>query len=204
MSPEVWFTFINFAFVSSITPGPNNFMLLASGVNHGLKASARHITGIALGFGTMIIAVGLGLHIVFDQYPFLGVLMKWIGVVYLLYLTWGIATAAAPSDDSSKTKKPMTIWGAASFQIVNVKAWIMAIGAFSTYIPANSPPETVFLVTAIFILINVPSCISWTIFGSSMRQYLLIDKYRRLFNFTMAALLLYSIVQIIMERGLTN
>jgi threonine/homoserine/homoserine lactone efflux protein len=199
MPTDLFLALINFAVVTSITPGPNNIMLLASGVNHGLKATLPHILGIAIGFGTMLVSVGLGLHLIFDMFPFLHEVMRWVGIAYLLYLTWGIATAAPPSSNT-EIRKPMTILGAALFQVVNVKAWIMAIGAFSTYVPANSSVSTVLLVALTFVLINMPTSGSWAVFGASLRRYLLIDRYRRIFNYFMALLLLYSTYEVLVQK----
>ena len=130
-----------FAFVTSVTPGPNNLMLLASGVNFGFRLSLPHILGISSGFFVMVLTVGLGLAEAFILFPWLYVFLKWVGVAYLLYLAWKIATSKQLEKNTtteSANSRPMTFWSAAAFQWVNPKAWVMAVGAFSTYIPATS------------------------------------------------------------------
>ena len=122
-----------FAFVTSITPGPNNLMLLASGMNYGFARTVPHMLGISVGFGVMCLAVGFGLHELFTRHPVVYEVMKWAGVAYLLYLAWRIATAGVVSDAKGSARgKPLTLWEAAAFQWINPKAWAMAVSAFST------------------------------------------------------------------------
>src|SRR5262245_46020938 len=133
MSLELIFAFVLFAFVTSVTPGPNNMMLLASGVNFSVRRSLPHMLGISLGFMVLVMAVGLGLSQVFQQVPVLYTLLRYIGAAYLLYLAWKIAGSGAPDADSAeKRAKPFTFLQAAAFQWVNPKAWVMAIGAITT------------------------------------------------------------------------
>jgi threonine/homoserine/homoserine lactone efflux protein len=193
---NIW-ALIGFAFVNSITPGPNNLMLLASGINYGLRATIPHMLGISLGFGCLLFATGMGLATLFNAYPILHSILKWVGICYFIYLAWKVANAGVPSDKTKITGKPMTITGAAVFQIVNVKAWFMAIGAFSMYTPTGSGTGTILMMTLLFIVINFPSCSSWAVLGSSLRHYLTQDRYRRWFNYTMALLLLACIFPIL-------
>jgi len=137
MSTSLLSAFVLFAFVSSITPGPNNTLLLASGVNFGFRRSMPHALGISLGFMLLVIAVGLGLGEVFKVFPWAYTVLRYVGAAYLLYLAWKIATAGGMSDSNEEHGKPMTFLGAAAFQWVNPKAWIMALGAITTYTPAE-------------------------------------------------------------------
>lgn len=180
-----------FAFVSSITPGPNNLMLLASGVNHGFRATLPHMVGISVGFFVLLLAVGLGLGLLFEQVPQLYVLLKWLGAAYLLYLAWGVATAGAPEDATAS--RPIGFWGAAGFQWVNPKAWVMAVGAFSSYVPAHSGSALVLGAASLFAVVNLPAIGLWALCGSRLRHWLRIPRYRRIFNGVMAVLLVASL-----------
>lgn len=183
-----------FAFVSSITPGPNNLMLLASGMNFGFRATIPHMLGISVGFFVMVMAVGLGLAQVFARFPIVYTVMKWLGAGYLLYLAWRIANAGVVRADNAAaaTGKPLGLWGAAAFQWVNPKAWAMAVSAFAIYVPppAGWPIVPVVLaVAALFTIINLPCVSSWALFGSALRQWLREPRYARAFNIVMALLL---------------
>ncbi|MES2563077.1 MAG: LysE family translocator [Pseudomonadota bacterium] len=198
MSADMLLAFALFAFVTSVTPGPNNIMLLASGVNFGFRATIPHILGISTGFLFMVIAVGLGLTEVFARYPLSYIAMRWIGVVYLLYLAWTIAHAGAPKPrDHASSGRPLGYWGAAAFQWVNPKAWAMAVGAFSAYVPANSSMAMVVGIAVLFAVINGPSVSVWAVCGSQMRQFFQVPRYQRIFNYSMAALLLISMVPLL-------
>jgi threonine/homoserine/homoserine lactone efflux protein len=189
-------TFSVFALVTSITPGPNNFMLLASGVNFGFRASVPHMLGISSGFFLMVIAVGLGLAEVFSQFPWVYDLLKWVGAVYMVYLAWCIATSGPPKEAApqpGRSATPMSFWGAAAFQWINPKAWIMAVGAFSTYVPPSNGWVAIVCVAALFAIINLPSVGIWALFGSKLRHVLRVRRNLLAFNYTMAGLLVASL-----------
>ena len=195
MSTDTLIAFSLFALVTSITPGPNNIMLLASGVNFGFRSTVPHMLGISSGFLVMVIAVGLGLAEVFARLPWIYALLKWVGAIYMLYLAWCIATAG-PIEDASpghRAARPMNFWSAAAFQWVNPKAWIMAVGAFSTYVPATSGLIVIITVAVMFAAINLPSVSVWTLFGSGLRHMLRVRRNLIVFNYAMAALLVASL-----------
>ncbi|MEM6386967.1 MAG: LysE family translocator [Pseudomonadota bacterium] len=184
MTYEILFALVGFAFVSSITPGPNNLMLMASGANFGFKASAAHMLGISIGHSFMIIMVGLGLVQLFDTFPFLHSVMTVLSVAYLLYLSWKIANAAPPTEGVDRGK-PLTFLQAAAFQWVNPKAWFMAITAITVYAPETTLLAVV-LVAFVFAATNLPSICCWTLLGVQMRRWLTNPKQLRAFNWTMA------------------
>src|SRR5690606_1672712 len=128
MPSETLLAFITYAFVTSVTPGPNNTMLLASGLNYGFVRSLPHVLGISIGFAVMVMGVGAGLGRLFEAYPSLYAVLRIVGGAYLVYLAWQIATAA-PMGDASTHGRPFGFWKAAGFQWVNSKAWFMAFGA---------------------------------------------------------------------------
>lgn len=179
-----------FAFVSSITPGPNNLMIMTSGANFGVARSLPHLLGIALGFGVMIVLVGLGLAQVFEAAPALKLVLAGLSVVYLLWLAWKIAHAAAP-EGVDATGRPMTFLQAAAFQWVNPKAWTMALTAVTLYTAGG--PFAVVPVAAIFTLVNLPSVSIWLVMGVQLRRLLTSPARLRVFNWTMAGLLVASL-----------
>ncbi len=196
MTYELLAALAAFAFVSSITPGPNNLMLLASGANFGLRRSVPHMLGIGIGFTVMIILVGVGLIGVFDRFPVTHLIMRVLAVVYMGWLAWKIATAAAPSE-GRVDGKPLTFLQAAAFQWVNPKAWAMALTAITAYAP-DRDFRSVLIVALVFGIINLPSVSSWTVLGQQMQRILTNTMRLRVFNITMAALLLASLYPIVL------
>lgn len=202
MTADLLLAFVAFAFVTSITPGPNNMMLLASGVNFGVRRSLPHMLGISLGFMLLVAAVGLGLGQLFEQVPLLHSVLRYAGAAYLLYLAWKIAQSGAPQSSGAAAAKPFTFLQAAAFQWVNPKAWIMAIGAITTYTPHEGFFTNVLLIAALFALVNCPSVGLWTVAGSLLRNWLNNPRALRAFNIGMALLLVASLYPILVDTGL--
>lgn len=184
-----------FSLVSSITPGPNNLMLLSSGANFGFRRSIPHMLGIALGFTVMVLLVGLGLAEVFTRLPLAYTALKLISLVYLGWLAWKIATAAPPTGGAT-TARPLTFLQAVAFQWVNPKAWTMALTAVTVYAPAQSAAGMA-LVAGIFGAINLPSVSVWTVLGQQMRRILTNRARLRAFNLVMAGLLVASLIPVL-------
>ncbi len=196
MSPELLLALAGFAFVSSITPGPNNLMLLASGVNFGLWRTVPHMLGISLGHAFMVLMVGVGLIQLFDAWPMSYTILKVVSVAYLLYLAWKIATASSMGEATS-TGKPMTFFQAAAFQWVNPKAWTMALTALTAYTAAGSGYVGILTTALVFSMINFPSVTIWTVLGQEMRRFLGTERRVRIFNITAAILLVASLYPIL-------
>ncbi|MBK5008263.1 LysE family translocator [Pseudomonas sp. S60] len=192
-SVDLLAAFILFAFVSSITPGPNNTMLLASGVNFGVRRTIPHAMGVSIGFMAMVLAVGLGLGEVFKAWPSLYTVLRYAGAAYLLYLAWKIANAGPVGAAARQGSKPFGFWAAAAFQWVNPKAWVMAVGAITTYTPAQGYVTNVVVIAALFALVNLPSVGIWVMFGSALRSVLQNPRWLMLFNVLMALLLVISL-----------
>ncbi len=186
-----------FAFVSSITPGPNNLMLMASGANFGFRQTIPHMLGVALGFTLMIVLVGVGLVQIFDVFPVTYKVLRICSITYLLYLAYKIATATAPQGTQISKKTPFTFVQAALFQWVNPKAWTMALTAVSVYSPTRSV-ETIVIVALVFGVINLPSVSVWTVLGQQLKAILTNSVRLRVFNFTMAFLLVGSLYPVVM------
>ncbi len=199
MSLEAIIALSVFAFVSSITPGPNNLMLLASGMNFGFRATIPHMLGISLGFFVMELAVGMGIAEAFERFPAVYTLLKWAGGAYLLYLAWRIANAGVvrADDKTAAAGKPLSFFGAAAFQWVNPKAWAMAVSAFSIYVPPPVSWMLVVGVSALFAIINLPCVSSWALFGSGLRHWLREPRYARVFNIVMALLLVATLLPMV-------
>lgn len=182
-----------FAVASSITPGPNNIMLMTSGTNFGFRRTVPHMLGVSLGFAVMIILVGLGLAQLFARYPVAHEVLKWVSVAYLLYLAWKIATARPPGEGSAGKGTPMTFVQAALFQWVNPKAWTMALTGVTVYLPPVDPWIGLLLVAALFGAINLPCVGLWAAMGVKLRRWLGDARRLRQFNVAAAMLLVASL-----------
>ena len=201
MNLETLLAFSLYVFSTSITPGPNNTMMLASGVNFGFARSLPHMLGITAGFCFMVLLMGLGLGAVFTQIPQLYSVLRWGGAAYMLYLAWKILNSAPMktemATEDGTTSKPLGFFGAAAFQWVNPKAWVMALGAITTYLPAEHSLGQLLFLVAVLGIINLPSTGSWALFGSSMRRYLQDPKFLRIFNAAAAAALVLSLYPVL-------
>lgn len=195
MSVDILLALVAFAFVSSITPGPNNLMLMASGANFGFARTIPHMLGVAIGFVFMVVLVGAGLMQLFDRYPISYTVLKTASVIYLLWLAWRIARASEPGTGKAGGS-PMTFLQASAFQWVNPKAWAMALTAISAYAPTRDM-GAVFLVAVIFGAVNLPSVSTWTILGQKIRVILTNPARLKAFNITMALLLVATLFPVI-------
>jgi threonine/homoserine/homoserine lactone efflux protein len=185
-----------FALVTSITPGPNNFMLMSSGAQFGFRRTLPHMLGVSLGFCVMVILVGLGAMQAFDIIPGLDRALKLMCLAFLAYLTVKLATAGSAASSVAAADKPMTFIGAALFQWVNPKAWPMALTAVSLYAP-DRHANSILLVAAIFALVNLPSVGIWAYAGERIRGLLTSAARQRAFNLIMAALLALSVLPLL-------
>ncbi|MEJ6497364.1 LysE family translocator [Pseudoalteromonas lipolytica] len=192
MSFEILTALALFALVSSITPGPNNLMLMSSGANFGFKRTTPHLLGVTFGFMLMLVLVGLGIMQLFDLFPPSYLILKVFCIVYLLYLAFKIATSNAQQKASSESK-PFTFIQAALFQWVNPKAWAMALSAVSLYAPDKNL-TSVLIVSLVFGLINLPCVSSWTLLGEKLQHWLASPKRLKAFNYLMAILLIASVM----------
>ena len=192
MPLDTFLALVLFAFTTSITPGPNNMMLLASGVNFGFRRTIPHMLGIGVGFLSLLLAVGLGLGALLHMIPALYTALKFAGGAYLVWIAWKIATSRSLGEGKSGTK-PMSFLGAATFQWVNPKAWVMAVTAMATYTNPQLYMLSVLLVGFAFAVVNLPSVSTWAGFGSALREWLSDPVRLKWFNITMAVLLILSL-----------
>ena len=195
MSLDLLPALMAFAFVTSVTPGPNNLMLMASGANFGLRRTAPHALGVALGFVAMAAAAGLGLGAALEALPWVETALKAAAVLYMVWLAWRIAHAAAPGSGTAGGR-PLSFLQAAAFQWVNPKAWAMALGAMSLY-AADGAASSVLIVAAVFGAVNLPSVGVWAALGTQLGRALTDPVRLRAFNWTMAALLLATLYPVL-------
>jgi threonine/homoserine/homoserine lactone efflux protein len=196
MTIEILLALTLFAFSSSVTPGPNNMMLMASGANFGFKQTIPHMLGIAIGFSIMLVLVGIGIIQLFNLFPLTYVLLKYLSIIYLLYLAYKIATTADHIKSSSATSRPFSFIKAAGFQWVNPKAWTMALTTLSVYVSDHNL-SNIIVAAIVFGLVNLPSVSIWTILGQQLQRWLTDLNRLRLFNRTMGGLLVLSLYPMI-------
>ncbi len=195
---ETLIPYVIYCIAMSGTPGPNNVMVLASAANFGFLRSQPHIWGINIGFSMMMFILALGLGTVFLAEPKIQLVLKTIGVAYMLWLAWRIATAGGIGDGEA-VGKPLTFLQAAAFQWINPKAWMMIMGAISVYGPAGySPFEKAAYLSIVMLVAGAPPTHIWAAFGVGIRRFLQNPKVLRAFNITMAALLVLSLVPMLL------
>jgi threonine/homoserine/homoserine lactone efflux protein len=199
MSNSLLIAFVMFAVVMFFTPGPNNIMLLSSGLTYGFRRTVPHIAGITVGFAFMIGAVGIGLGTVFIAYPVLQTILKYAGAAYLIYLAAVIALSEPVEPDQENARGPMTFWGAAMFQWVNAKGWVMVIGTITAYAAIASFPWNIAIQVTLSLILGAVSCTAWALFGTALRPILTAPLAVRAFNVVMALLLLASLYPVFVD-----
>lgn len=186
---------ITLAFVASITPGPNNLMLLASGMNHGVRKTIPHVAGVSLGFGLLLFLVALGLGAIFERFSLVELTLKLLGAAYLAYLAWKVFhTTAVNAGEGSAS--PLTFIQAVAFQWVNPKAWVMGTTATSTLLnpDASSVAAGAFALTAAFWVVNLPCICTWMFSGAFAARWVDDERRVRRINQTLGVLLGATVV----------
>lgn len=193
------FAVILFAVSSSVTPGPNNIMVMTSGLNFGVRKSLPLLTGICVGFTIMLLLVGVGFSQLFEMFPSLHFLIKCAGVIYLLYLAYLIARSAG-TVESGEQSKPLSFIKGALFQWVNGKAWVVATGAIAAFttVGANFFSQNLMIATTFFV-VSFPCVGVWLMFGSLLKNVLNSAKSRMVFNYIMSGLLVLSVLPVVNE-----
>jgi threonine/homoserine/homoserine lactone efflux protein len=196
-----WLPLVGFAFASSITPGPNNLMLSASGIAFGLQRTLPHLAGVLVGFMSLLLLCGSGIGSLMLAYPVAGLALKACGTVYLVYLAWKMRNAIAPRHVDASAQ-PLTFAAAVAFQYVNPKAWVMALTAVSVFVPDVTPRWlAVAAVCGVFGAVNVPCVCTWTVLGVSLRRWLAHERLRRRLSLVIAVLMLSAVAAIWMDGG---
>jgi threonine/homoserine/homoserine lactone efflux protein len=196
---ETLLPLVGYALVATCTPGPNNLMVLTSGANFGVSRTVPHILGIALGFPVLIVAVGFGLGFIFDAYPIVHVILKYVSLVYLLWLAWQIVKSERPEEKKDHAH-PFSFLQAAAFQWVNPKAWAMIFGAMALFTTqGGNKPLQVGFIAVLFGALCLPNGFVWALFGRAIAGFLADDRQRFWFNVVMAVLLVLSVVPSLFE-----
>jgi threonine/homoserine/homoserine lactone efflux protein len=194
MTFDLFIALAIFAAIAAYTPGPNNTLLMACGVNYGFRASLPMIAGVGIGFPFQILCVGLGLGKLFDLYPTLLIALKYAGAAYMLWLAWKIVTSKPSSDSSMNAAKPLTFLQGCAFQWVNPKAWIMGITALSAYTVAAHFSVGLASVIGVFVFMGFTSAATWALFGVALKNVMNDPRYFRMINLGLAGLLVASLV----------
>jgi threonine/homoserine/homoserine lactone efflux protein len=198
MRPDVFLALLAFCVVAGVTPGPNNMMLMASGVNYGVRRTLPHLLGVVFGFALMVALVGVGLDAIFRRVPQALPAMRYAGAAYLLWLAWRVANSGAIKEGVA-AGKPLGALGAVAFQWINPKGWVMAVSALTAYAVSDSYPTRVAVVALTCLVTAIPCSGIWVLFGAAMRRLLADPGRARVFNWTMAVLLVASIAPIFSE-----
>jgi threonine/homoserine/homoserine lactone efflux protein len=188
--------FTLFAVVAGFTPGPNNLMVAASGATYGYRRSQAHLAGVVIGFPILMIGVGAGLGSLFLRYPVMHGILKVTGSVYLLYLSWKIASASL--DSSGRSGRPLSFLQAAMFQWVNPKGWITVLASITTFTHPVQPFHVQLgMLALISLLVTLLSIHTWCLFGAGIGKFLAARPVRlRVFNICMGLLLAASLIQV--------
>jgi threonine/homoserine/homoserine lactone efflux protein len=193
MSTEQTAAFVLFAVVAAVTPGPSNVMLTAAGANGGVVRGLPCLVGVTAGMGLMMFVVPLGLGSLILRNPLVLKALNWAGAAFLLWLSWKIATSRRM--DSLPESRPVGFIGAAVFQWVNPKSWLVTASAAGAFLHtgAGSPVLQSALLGGLFVLVALPSCFVWLAFGATAQRLLQTPRRLRAFNITMGILLALSI-----------
>jgi threonine/homoserine/homoserine lactone efflux protein len=196
---EYYLSLITFTFVAGITPGPNNLMLVVSGLNHGIRKSLPHYFGICIGFPLMVAVIGFGLGALFLRFPSIYLLIKTLGISYLLFLAWKIANAGN-MQAARALREPLTFLQGAAFQWINPKAWVVAIGAMAAFTVQGKVVESVIAIILAYLILGFIYSAVWLTLGQVLQKFLS-DKSRvRAFNILMSVLLVLSIIPMVLAE----
>ncbi len=196
LNTETLLALAGFLFVASITPGPNNLMLAASGIGFGFRRTVPHMLGVGAGFLVLVLACGLGIGALLMQVPAAESGLKVVGSSYLVYLAWTLRGNLV-TGTRSRRARPMSFAAAAAFQFANPKAWLMGITAASAFLPAlGGDAHALALLCLVALLVNFPCITSWAMLGSAIRSRLEDPRWQRRFSAVMVALTLYAAASI--------
>lgn len=197
MTPEQTVAFLLFATAAAGTPGPSNLLLTATGAHVGVLRGLPCLFGVTIGMGGMMFVVAFGLGTVVLASPIVLRALNWIGAAFLLWLAWRIATAGHSA--AAAGRKPVGFIGAAAFQWINPKSWLVCASAAGAYLDAGSGSARAQAMAfgALFVLASLPCCFVWLAFGATAQRLLRTERARRAFNIAMGALLAGSVVLIL-------
>ncbi|TCM65175.1 threonine/homoserine/homoserine lactone efflux protein [Acinetobacter calcoaceticus] len=196
MSLSLYLAFCVYAIVTSVTPGPNNFLALASGVNFGVKKTWPLVLGICFGFTVMFLLIALGINALFIQFPIIIPILKVLGSLYILYLAYLIAGSGKFNVSDEQPEKMLGFWNGAFFQWINPKSWIVLLGAITAYTTADTATQEIIFIGLIYGVIAIPCVLVWAVIGDQMGNYLSQGNRAVIFNRVMGLLLAVSLIPI--------
>ena len=189
------FPLLAFAFATSITPGPNNALVMMTAANWGFRASLPAFFGVEVGFMVLLLATGFGLGGLFAAWPALHLILKWVCFAWLLVLAWKLARTRSYDTGAPADNRPLTFFQMVLFQWVNPKAWMMTIGAVALFVPVGSQPLVpVLRIILAYLIAGAPCVLVWAWFGLAIARFLTNPRRVRIFNITMAVLLVLSLL----------
>ena len=195
---SAFLSLVGFSIAMYITPGPNNVMVAASAANHGIGATLPHMLGIAAGFSVMLTLVCAGLGSALVRWPLLLPLFRWVGAAWLVVLAWQIASAPPPGEGGRG--RVLGFFGAAAFQWINPKAWLIAAAAAGEYLSPDRPLAVQLArIFVVFLLVGMPCLLVWALLGSGAARLLHSPTRLRAFNVAMALLLVASLIPVLIE-----
>lgn len=197
MTIEQTAAFLLFAVVAAVTPGPSNVMLAAAGAGGGVREGLPCLLGVTIGMALMMFLVPLGLGSLVLGHPLAMAVLKWCGAGFLLWLAWRIGTSAGA--DTPAEGRPVGFTGAAVFQWINPKSWLVAVSAVGPYLGTESGSAVVqsALLGSLFFVAALPCCFLWLAFGATAQTLLHRRRARRAFNVILGALLALSVTLIV-------
>jgi threonine/homoserine/homoserine lactone efflux protein len=186
-----WIALSTYTFVMSITPGPNNIMLLASGARFGIRRTLPHLAGVTAGFTAQTVAVCAGLGVVVEWLPGMHAGLTWAGVAFMAWLSVRLLRSGPPAEAATGgSARPLSFIQAVLFQAINPKAWVIALTTASVFMPKSGDLIVALAgITLVLIGINLPCVGAWAVGGSALRGWLADGRRRLAFNVTMAVLL---------------
>jgi threonine/homoserine/homoserine lactone efflux protein len=187
--------FVVFAVATLFTPGPNNLMLMTTGLNFGLRRAQPHVLGVTLGFTFMLVVVGIGLGALFSAWPVLYTIVKYAGAAYVLYLAWLIGRSHSIREGEAAAR-PVSFVEACLFQWVNPKGWVMTVGSVTAYAAIADFPLNILVMAAVFVVFGYASSTTWVLFGAGLRRFVDGPGALQAFNIAMAVLLAFSLVPV--------
>lgn len=185
-----------FGFVTSVTPGPNNTYLLASGMNYGLKKSLPYLFGLLIGLTIVVLSIIFGVGVVFTKFPFAYQVLKWVGFAYICWMAYGVATSGTKTA-KAKTDSYVGFWKAIGFQFVNPKAWIVSLSFVATYVPVGQSLWVEIVFGLVLVLTTFPGAFIWATLGQLLSTWLSDAQKRRIFNYIAAVLLVLTMVPVL-------
>ncbi len=189
-----WFlALLMFVVVAGFTPGPNNIIAMSIGFNHGYKKALPHVAGVTIGFPVMLILIGFIIKPIMQQYEQLFMLLKYICIVYILYIAYHIATEKPSIDELSSNKKPITFLQSLAFQWINPKAWAGALTTITVYMPKEHYAQGIYIAALLSAVTTIGAISTWAIMGREIKRFFSSQKQMRIFNVAMALLLVVSV-----------